>query len=129
MLCCPAGAGVRREPVGPLSMMWSRVGALVLAGLVGLPVLVMPAAAQGVGRVVLQRIGGPVRLDGLSFEPAWEGVTPFLPTQYEPDNGAAPTERTEFRVAYDDAYLYFSLRAYDSDPEGIRANMEASATR
>jgi hypothetical protein len=29
------------------------------------------------------------------------------------------TERTEFRVAYDDDYIYFSCRAYDSEPERI----------
>jgi hypothetical protein len=50
------------------------------------------------------------------------GVEPFLPTQYEPENGAPPTERTEFRVAYDDTYLYLSLRAYESDSDGIRSN-------
>jgi len=43
--------------------------------------------------------------------------------QYEPDNGAPPTERTEFLVAYDDDYIYFALRAYDRDsPAGIRSN-------
>ena len=49
-------------------------------------------------------------------------VQPWIPRQYEPDNGAAATEQTEFLVAYDDDYVYFALRAYDRDPEGIRAN-------
>ncbi|HET6567387.1 MAG TPA: DUF5916 domain-containing protein [Rhodothermales bacterium] len=80
------------------------------------------AQAQGKGVIPIQRIDGPIRLDGLSDEAAWEAVTPFIPTQYEPNNGAAPTEKTEFRVAYDDSYLYLSLRAYDRDPEGIRYN-------
>ncbi|MCH8961531.1 MAG: carbohydrate binding family 9 domain-containing protein, partial [Bacteroidetes bacterium] len=40
----------------------------------------------------------------------------------EPDNGAPPTERTEFLVAYDADYIYFALRAYDSDQHGIRSN-------
>jgi hypothetical protein len=71
---------------------------------------------------VLPHLNGPIRLDGLSDEPAWQAVRPWLPSQYEPDNGAPPTERTEFLVAYDDTYIYFALRAFDRDPTGIRAN-------
>ncbi len=85
-------------------------------------VLVTVVWAQGSGRLVLPRLDGPIQLDGLSDEPAWEAVEPWLPTQYEPDNGAPPTERTEFLVAYDDDYIYFALRGYDQDSTGIRSN-------
>jgi hypothetical protein len=78
--------------------------------------------AQGSGQLILPRLHGPIRLDGLSNEPAWQAVQPWYPTQYEPDNGAPPTERTEFLVAYDDDYIYFALRAYDDDSTGIRSN-------
>ncbi len=78
--------------------------------------------AQGSERLALPRLNGPIRLDGLSDEPAWQAVQPWLPTQYEPDNGAPPTEHTEFLVAYDDEYLYFALRGYDRDRSGIRSN-------
>jgi hypothetical protein len=91
---------------------------VVLAQLVLVPV----AWTQGSGRLVLPRLDGPIQLDGLSNEPAWEAVEPWLPTQYEPDNGAPPTERTEFLVAYDDDYIYFALRGYDQDSTGIRSN-------
>jgi hypothetical protein len=80
------------------------------------------ARAQGSGLLVLPHLNGPIRLDGPSDEPPWQAVRPWSPTQYEPDNGAPPTERTEFLVAYDDRYLYFALRAYDRDRNGIRAN-------
>lgn len=96
--------------------------ACIVAVLTLQPAMVRAAEAQERQVLTLQRIDGPIILDGLSNEAAWQGVEPFLPTQYEPNNGAAPTERTEFRVAYDDAYLYLSLRAYESDPGGIRAN-------
>jgi hypothetical protein len=85
-------------------------------------VLVTAAWAQGSGYLVLPHLNGPIKLDGLSDEPAWEAVKPWLPTQYEPDNGAPPTERTEFLVAYDDDYIYFALRGYDRDSTGIRSN-------
>ena len=91
---------------------------VLLAQLVLVPVV----WAQGSERLVLPRLDGPIQLDGLSDEPAWEAVQPWLPTQYEPDNGAPPTERTEFLVAYDDDYIYFALRGYDQDSTGIRSN-------
>ena len=84
--------------------------------------LVATVVGQGSGRLALPHLRGPITLDGLSDEPAWRDVEPWLPTQYEPDNGAPPTERTEFLVAYDDQYIYFALRAYDRDSTGIRAN-------
>jgi hypothetical protein len=84
--------------------------------------LVAGVRAQGSGRLVLPRLDGPIQLDGLSDELAWEAVEPWLPTQYEPDNGAPPTEHTEFLVAYDDDYIYFALRGYDRDSTGIRSN-------
>ncbi len=80
------------------------------------------AWAQGSEPLRLPRLNGPIHLDGLSDEPAWQAVRPWLPTQYEPNNGAPPTERTEFLVAYDDDNIYFALRAYDRDRKGIRAN-------
>ncbi len=93
------------------------------AGVVLLPLLLAcDALAQTSGPLVVPRVGGPIQLDGLSDEPAWDTVEPWLPTQYEPDNGAPPTERTEFLVAYDDDYLYLALRGYDRDSMGIRAN-------
>ncbi len=72
--------------------------------------------------IIMQRVSGPVELDGLSFEPAWQSVEPYVPSQYEPNNGTPPTERTEMLIAYDEEYLFLALRAYDRNPEGIRAN-------
>ena len=102
----------------PRSLRLGRPGALVLLQLG----LVSIVHAQRSEPLVLPRLDGPVRLDGLSDEPAWQAVAPWLPTQYEPDNGAPPTERTEFLVAYDDDFIYFALRAYDRDSTGIRSN-------
>ena len=42
--------------------------------------------------------------------------------QREPQFGWAATERTEFRILYDDKTLYFGIWAYDSDPKGIIAS-------
>ena len=66
------------------------------------------------------------RIDGITFdghvdEAAWENIPPLPMVQYEPNAGEPPTERTEIRLAYDDTYFYVSMRAYDSDPNGVRA--------
>jgi hypothetical protein len=84
--------------------------------------LASSASAQGDSLLVLPRLTGPIHIDGVSDEPAWDAVTPWIPTQYEPDNGAPATERTEFLVAYDDTYIYFALRGFDRDSNGIRSN-------
>ena len=39
--------------------------------------------------------------------------------QREPAEGAAPTERTEARIAYDDVALYVAIRAFDREPGRI----------
>lgn len=72
--------------------------------------------------VTMQRISGPIELDGFSDEPAWQDVEPLPLTVYQPVFKADPTERTEIRIAYDDDYLYVAGRMYDSDPDNIRGN-------
>jgi hypothetical protein len=42
--------------------------------------------------------------------------------QREPSFGAPSTERTEFKILYDDRKIYFAVWAYDSDPSGITAS-------
>lgn len=77
-------------------------------------------AAQEV--LTIQRLSGPVLLDGVSNEDAWKGIAPLDLKMYEPISDGPMSERTEILVAYDDAYLYVAGRMYDSDPAGIRAN-------
>ncbi|UCC47384.1 MAG: carbohydrate binding family 9 domain-containing protein, partial [Gemmatimonadota bacterium] len=72
--------------------------------------------------LILARVRGAVELDGLSDEPAWDGIDPFPMTMYTPTFRGELTERTEIRVAYDDHYLYVSGRFFDSEPSRIRVN-------
>ena len=58
----------------------------------------------------------PIVLDGKHNEEIWQqapAIVEFL--QRDPDEGRAPTQRTEARVAYDEAALYVAVRAFDSD--------------
>lgn len=81
-----------------------------------------PLAAQATGEVVLPRLTTTIHLDGVVSPAEWNGV-PLLPaTQYAPVFRGPPSEPTEFRAAYDDEYLYFSCRCFDSRPGSLRIN-------
>ena len=50
----------------------------------------------------------------------WLGAAPTVEfVQREPHEGAAPSQRTEFRVAYDASTLYVKVRAFDAEPDKI----------
>ena len=69
----------------------------------------------------LTRIDLPVTLDGLSNEPAWQGITPLSMVMNVPTFGIPPSERTEVLVAYDHDYLYVAARLFDTEPEKIQS--------
>jgi len=70
----------------------------------------------------LPRLVGEVEIDGWIDEEAWRRVTPLRLTQLKPLAGGGPTERTEIRIAYDDAYLYAAGKFYDSEADLVRGN-------
>lgn len=72
--------------------------------------------------VSLTRLTGPITLDGITDEAAWQHVDPVPLTMYQPQHEGDMTERTEIRIGYDDSYLYVSSQMYDAEPQGIRAN-------
>ena len=92
--------------------------------------LVQPLAAQTNGDftpgtqppVKLHRLAGPVQLDGLIDEPAWQAIEPLPLVMYQPTYQGTMTERTEIRVAYDDDYLYAAGHFYVNNPDDLRGN-------
>ena len=68
--------------------------------------------------------GPPPVIDGKLDDEAWarcaweEG---FL--QRSPYEGRQPSEKTAFKILYDDKYVYVGIRAYDSRPETIERRM------
>ena len=84
------------------------------------------AATQDAGQqtlqfpIQIQRLTGPIIFDGEITEPAWDEVSPFPLIQYEPIYQGELTQRTQIRVAYDDDYLYYSCRCYETDPSLIQ---------
>jgi hypothetical protein len=70
------------------------------------------------------RVSYPILIDGLLSEPVWqngEGVSDFR--QLDPQEGAAPSMRTEVRVAFDDDALYIAALMHDPSPDSILARL------
>jgi len=68
------------------------------------------------------RVDHAPRLDGTLDDPLWQLAPPidnFL--QREPSEGQPPTEKTEVRILYSKHEVYFGIRCFDSDPNGIFA--------
>jgi len=62
------------------------------------------------------------KIDGILDDPCWKSATVITNfTQVSPNQGAAPTEKTEARLCYDQDNLYISIRCYDSEPDKILA--------
>jgi hypothetical protein len=64
-------------------------------------------------------------LDGRLDEAAWRAATPVADfTQSDPDDGKAPSQRTEVRFLYDDAALYIGAKMYDTQgPMGVATRL------
>ncbi|HXG71877.1 MAG TPA: DUF5916 domain-containing protein, partial [Gemmatimonadaceae bacterium] len=71
-----------------------------------------------------QRVTGTISLDGKLDEQAWTSAPVSSAfTQSWPSAGAAPRQRTEARVLYDDAALYVGVRLHDTAPDSIAAQL------
>ncbi len=68
--------------------------------------------------------GKGIELDGIPNESAWNTVpwdSEF--TQWQPNDGAPASQNTRFKILYDEKYLYFGFRCYDTEPEKIEKRM------
>lgn len=75
--------------------------------------------SRGLRVVEALRVNGTIELDGVLEEKIWKGKGYSEFIQSEPIDGAAATEKTVVRVAYDDKAIYISARLFDSEPEKI----------
>lgn len=103
------------------------VALAVAAAMVCALLLAAAAGAQEAGPLAeaaayrVPRLSTPIELDGRVEELAWEAIEPLPVVMHVPTFDGTLTERTEFRLAYDSEYVYFSCRAYDSNSRGILA--------
>ncbi len=60
------------------------------------------------------------KIDGRLDDQAWKEAAPLSNfTEFEPNNGAAASERTEVRILYDNVSVYIGAKMYDSKPDKI----------
>lgn len=65
-----------------------------------------------------------ITFDGIPDEPAWNKVEwggDFI--QYQPTEGVAPAQPSQFKILYNDKFLLIAYRAYDSSPDSIAQRM------
>src|SRR5947209_8771995 len=83
--------------------------------------LAIPAIALTQQPLHIQRLTGPITLDGRVDEAAWGAITPLPLTTFLPVAGKHPTDSSEVRLAYDDKYLYASGRFLVASAAEIQA--------
>lgn len=67
---------------------------------------------------------GPVEVDGILDEPAWQEARPISEfVAGEPIEGVPATHQTEVRVLFDDEAIYVGLRMWDPEPGSIRRQL------
>ncbi len=69
--------------------------------------------------IVAVSLDKPLTIDGKLSEELYQTKPTADFTQREPNEGAAPSQRTEFWIAYDNNALYVGARMYDSSPDSI----------
>ncbi|HUC81635.1 MAG TPA: DUF5916 domain-containing protein, partial [Flavisolibacter sp.] len=71
-----------------------------------------------------KQLSGEINLDGIPSEEAWNTVEwggDF--TQYQPAEGKAPSFLSNFKILYDEKYLYVAYRCFDAAPDSIIRRM------
>lgn len=84
-----------------------------------------PSIAASDGAVIKPGLlSKPPQIDGILGNPEWEGATVINEfRQYEPQEGAPPTEQTTVYLGFDWENFYIAFECLDSSPEDIRRTL------
>jgi len=69
-------------------------------------------------------VGATITLDGVPSEEAWNAVEwggDFI--QNQPNEGKPPSQPTQFKIMYDDKFLYIAYNCLDSEPQLIEKRL------
>jgi len=84
--------------------------------------LAHPAVAQDV--LEPPRTDSPPTLDGRLDDAVWQNISPVSGFRtYNPDFGTEMVGDTHVFAAYDEEHLYFAIRAFDPEPDQIKASV------
>jgi hypothetical protein len=80
------------------------------------------ATTQESFQLTIQPTKGPIKLDGILDEPAWNTVKAVSQFNKKfPNDIGAPKKQTEVKYLYDEKNLYFAFKVYDSGTAIIRS--------
>ena len=92
----------------------------IVLGVIAAALVLSPAAVTAA--VTVQKATGPIRIDAVLDEPAWEQATPIaIDREWFPGDNIAAAVTTDVLVTWDDDKLYVAFRASDPQPQRIRA--------
>jgi hypothetical protein len=73
-----------------------------------------------------QRLEGSLKpdIDGKIIEALWN-IVPWAGDfiEQEPDENTPPSQETQFKITYDDSYLYVAVRCFDTEPKKIEKRL------
>jgi hypothetical protein len=97
-------------------MKWKFLGILII-----LFIIYNINKANAQAAVSIQKIGSEPYLDGNPFEQSWEDVEERPLFMLNPYDELPPSERTSFKIAYSEKYLFVAGFLYDSAPDKIQS--------
>ncbi len=96
----------------------------ILLSLLILPLFSFSQENKDNYHVKIPEFTSPPKIDGKLENPLWEkGAVLDTFTQFEPQEGAQPSEKTVVYLGYDKQNLYIAVRCFDSSPKAIRASL------
>lgn len=104
------------------------VKAVTCAGLLALPGLAVQAAstdapAKTFAIVRIAESAAP-SIDGKLDESVWQEAAQIEDLkQFQPNEGAEPSQRSRFYIMYDADYLYIGAKLWDTNPDQVSANI------
>lgn len=87
-------------------------------------VTIFSLSAQVKNYKAIRLTGEQPRIDGRFDDRAWsdrDWESGF--TQYEPVEGAQPSQRTAFKLFYDNKHIYVAIKCFDTNPQKIEKRM------
>lgn len=99
---------------------------LLFAGLCALagPALFCQTTTNGPVYETRRLVGEPPTVDGDLADTVWNQVEwAYLEYQHQPDDSAPVSQRTRFKILYDQKNLYVAYRAFHDEPDKIEARL------
>jgi hypothetical protein len=97
---------------------------ILLSVAIGLVYSQSSDSAIAIKKYHTQRLTGSITLDGIPNEEAWNSVEfgqSF--TQWQPHDGRPPSHPTQFKLTYDDRFIYVGFWAHDANTDSVIKRM------